>query len=242
MSTRMFVLLSLTFWSCRWTARWSATPGLWAWTAAGRGWRRDPRPRRSPGTGSDALSGYRHLFQNLELSPCSFWKRRKTRRTMRTVPVCVHMHMHVYVRGRTYRITELWESISLPWPDFCRLPELPTTAHLRQSEGRGRVSTVGVEMTWNIWVITSSRVLSLPDRWRPCGNQIQRWAVVQGSVPSSGEVADFNKLHAHNPQPLPQSGNYTGHGRKKTWINISLTFIRFIDWFLRMWSTYSLVV
>lgn len=49
--------------------------------------------------------------------------------------------------GRTYRITELCESISLPFPDRRSLPELPTTAQLRQREGRGLKSTVGGGMT-----------------------------------------------------------------------------------------------
>lgn len=70
--TFVFVFYVLfTFWPCRWTARWSATPGLSVWTAGGRGWHRASRPPRSPGTGSDALSYSRHLPQTLWLWPCS---------------------------------------------------------------------------------------------------------------------------------------------------------------------------
>lgn len=66
--------------------------------------------------------------------------------------------------GRTYRITESWESICLPLPDCCSLPELPTTAQVRHREGRGLKSSVGEEMTRNISDSTSSTVWPLPDR------------------------------------------------------------------------------
>lgn len=66
--------------------------------------------------------------------------------------------------GRTYRITESWESICLPLPDCRSLPELPTTAQVRHREGRGLKSSVGEEMTRNISDSTSSTVWSLPDR------------------------------------------------------------------------------
>lgn len=80
----------------------------------------------------------------------------------------VYLHSSVCNLGHTNRIMKLCESINLPSPDPRRLPELPTTAHLRQRVCTGPVSTVGGEITWNIFSITSSKLWSLPDRWRPC--------------------------------------------------------------------------
>ncbi len=88
-----------------------------------------------------------------------------------------------------YRITEPWESISLPFPDCRKLPELPTTAQLRQREGRGPKSTVGGEMTWNIFDITPSRVWSLPDLWRPC------WEVEHIALFFKGSINFNNQFH-----------------------------------------------
>lgn len=80
----------------------------------------------------------------------------------------VKRHIWWYNNDATYRNTEWWESINLPLPDCRNLPEFPTTAQVRQRDGSGLKSTVGEGMTLNISAITSSRVLSLPDRWRRC--------------------------------------------------------------------------